>query len=276
MGLLSRKECSICGDSIGLLTGRKLADGNLCRECRVKLSPFYELTNRDTTADIAAQLEYRKRNLAELDSFRPAVTVGGAGKVFIDPAMEKFTLASEDELQHGNPDLFELRSLRGCGFFAKERIIRGDEDESDRFEYDFFLKLTVDHPFLRSFSYCYNGKSVSSRRNRIREEDIRKIYLGQKDVKKGVAAFLTGVDRRATEQYLEQYAIGQDMLDALNDAAAVCRAGGERPQPAAPAARQQPAAPVYRPLAAPEVNFCSNCGARAEGGAFCPHCGARL
>lgn len=280
MGLFSKKECSICGDKSGLLSNRRLADGNLCKECRARLSPFYDVTNKDTVAFIAAQLQYREQNLAELDRFRPTTAVGGAGKVFIDMQMGKFTLASEDELRNGNPDLFDLSGFRGCSFFSKERIYKGDKDrnEPDRFDYDFYLKFSVDHPFLRGFSYRYNGQSVSSSRNRIREEEIRKIYLGQKDVKKGVAAFLSGVDRRATEQYLEEYAIGQDMIDALTTAASAFRPGQGYVQPPAPV-YQQPVTPVYQ-QPAPEaraVNFCPSCGARVDGeAAFCPQCGSRL
>ena len=279
MGIFSKKECSICGDKSGLLSNKKLADGNLCKECRARLSPFYDLTNKDTVAGVAAQLRYREQNLAELDRFQPTIAAGGAGKVFIDMQMGKFTLASEDELRNGNPDLFDLSGLRSCSYYSRERIYKGDKEsnEPDRFDYDFFLKFSVDHPFLRSFSYRYNGQSVSSRRNRIREEEIRKIYLGQKDVKRGFSAFISGVDRRAVEQYLDQYAIGQDMIDALTAAASAFRSGQGYVQPAAPV-YQQPAAPVYQQRVPdpPAANFCPNCGARVEGGAFCPQCGARL
>ena len=262
MGIFSKKECSICGDKSGLLSNKKLADGNLCRSCRARLSPFYEVTNRDTAAGIAAQLEYRERNRAELRLFRPSIAVGGAGKVFIDMDGGKFTLASERELREGNPDLFDLGGLRSCAFYAREQIVKGDEDKSDRFDYHFYLKFTVEHPFLRSFSYGYSGVTVSSTRNRIREEEIRKIYTGQKDIRTGLAAFITGVDRKGTEEYLQQYALAQDMIGALTEAAAAFRPGQAlRPQAVSTAA---------------EVCFCSNCGARVEGGTFCPDCGARL
>ena len=280
MGIFSKKDCSICGDKSGLLSNKKLADGNLCKECRAQLSPFYNVTKEDTVAGIAAQLQYREQNLAELDRFRPTIAAGGAGKVFIDPQLGKFTLASEDELRNGNPDLFDLSALRSCSYYSRERIYKGDKEtnESDRFEYDFYLKFSMEHPFLRSFSYRYNDRSVSCRGRRIRDEEIQKIYLGQKEMRGGVASFFTGVDRRAMEQYLDMYALGQDMIEALNRAAAGVRSGPVYQQQAPVYQQpvyQQPAAPAYQQPAS-RASFCPNCGARVEGGAFCPDCGTRL
>ena len=36
MALFDKKNCSVCGAKIGLLGGRKLSDGNLCRDCAKK------------------------------------------------------------------------------------------------------------------------------------------------------------------------------------------------------------------------------------------------
>ena len=41
MGLFDKKYCDICGDKIGLLGNRKLEDGNLCKNCSKKLSPWF-------------------------------------------------------------------------------------------------------------------------------------------------------------------------------------------------------------------------------------------
>ena len=42
MGLFDKKNCDICGEKIGLLGNRKLDDGNLCKNCDSKLSPWFE------------------------------------------------------------------------------------------------------------------------------------------------------------------------------------------------------------------------------------------
>ncbi len=41
MGLFDKKNCDICGEKIGLLGNRKLDDGNLCKNCASKLSPWF-------------------------------------------------------------------------------------------------------------------------------------------------------------------------------------------------------------------------------------------
>ena len=41
MGLFDKKYCDVCGAKIGFLGNRKLEDGNLCKDCAGKLSPFF-------------------------------------------------------------------------------------------------------------------------------------------------------------------------------------------------------------------------------------------
>ena len=41
MGLFDKKYCDICGEKIGLLGNRKLENGNLCKNCAQKLSPWF-------------------------------------------------------------------------------------------------------------------------------------------------------------------------------------------------------------------------------------------
>lgn len=48
MGLFDKKICDICGEKIGLLGNRKLDDGNLCKDCAKKLSPWFEERRHST------------------------------------------------------------------------------------------------------------------------------------------------------------------------------------------------------------------------------------
>ena len=52
MGLFDKKYCDICGEKIGLLGNRKLDDGNLCKECAKKLSPWFEERRHSTVKQI--------------------------------------------------------------------------------------------------------------------------------------------------------------------------------------------------------------------------------
>ena len=59
--IFEKKSCDICGGEIGLLGNRKLEDGNLCKECAKKLSPFFSERRRSTVEQIREQLDYREQ-----------------------------------------------------------------------------------------------------------------------------------------------------------------------------------------------------------------------
>ena len=69
MGLFDKKNCDICGEKIGLLGNRKLDDGNLCKNCASKLSPWFEERRHSTVEDIKRQLAYREENKNAVRSF---------------------------------------------------------------------------------------------------------------------------------------------------------------------------------------------------------------
>ena len=48
MGLFDKKFCGICGGKIGLFGNRKLEDGNLCKDCAAKLSPWFSERRHST------------------------------------------------------------------------------------------------------------------------------------------------------------------------------------------------------------------------------------
>ena len=60
--LFDKKDCAICGGEIGLLGNRKLADGNLCKNCASKLSPWMTDRRESTVEEIRAHLNYREQN----------------------------------------------------------------------------------------------------------------------------------------------------------------------------------------------------------------------
>lgn len=78
MGLFDKKYCDICGEKIGLLGNRKLEDGNLCKDCARKLSPFFSERRSSTVEDIKRQLAYRAENEKKLAGFARRSPLTGA------------------------------------------------------------------------------------------------------------------------------------------------------------------------------------------------------
>ena len=62
MGFFDKKYCDVCGEKIGLLGNRKLENGNLCKDCAAKLSPFFSERKSSTVEEIKEQLAYREEN----------------------------------------------------------------------------------------------------------------------------------------------------------------------------------------------------------------------
>ena len=76
MGLFDKKYCDICGEKIGLLGNRKLENGNLCKNCAKKLSPWFSDRRNSTVEEIKAQLAYREANQEKVQSAIQAATDG--------------------------------------------------------------------------------------------------------------------------------------------------------------------------------------------------------
>ena len=62
MGLFGKKDCAICTSKTGILGGTKVKDGNICKECKKLLSPWFMDYKESSVDDIKKQLEYRKEN----------------------------------------------------------------------------------------------------------------------------------------------------------------------------------------------------------------------
>ena len=84
MGLFDKKYCDVCGEKIGFLGNRKLEDGNLCKNCANKLSPFFDERRHSTVDQIKQQLAYREQNKSAVAAFRPTKSYGTGMKVYVD------------------------------------------------------------------------------------------------------------------------------------------------------------------------------------------------
>ena len=94
MGLFDKKFCDVCGEKIKLLGNRKLEDGNLCKDCASKLSPWFSERRHSTLADIKDQLAYREQNKAAVSAFHATRSLGKSTKVLLDEDNRRFMVGS--------------------------------------------------------------------------------------------------------------------------------------------------------------------------------------
>ena len=87
MGLFDKKYCDICGEKIGFLGNRKLENGNMCKTCAGKLSPFFSDRRGSSVEEIKQQLAYREQNKQVLATFSPTFTFGEEDKIYIDDSL---------------------------------------------------------------------------------------------------------------------------------------------------------------------------------------------
>ena len=124
MGLFSKftekKVCDICGGQIGLMGNRKLEDGNLCKECAAKLSPFFSDRKNSTVAEIREQLDYREANREAVAAFNTTKSMGSNPKLLIDEDAGKFMVTRARDLAEANPDVLEFSQVTGVDMGVSE------------------------------------------------------------------------------------------------------------------------------------------------------------
>ena len=171
--IFKKKECSICGGEIGLLGNRKLEDGNMCKECANKLSPWFSDRRNSTIAEINEQLAYREENKQAVAAFHTTRTIGDNMKVLIDEDAQKFMITRARDLEEANPDVLDFSQVTGCKLDIDEgsREERTKDKEGKmvsynppRYEYyyDFEMTLYVNHPYFDEIKFKLNSSSVET------------------------------------------------------------------------------------------------------------------
>ena len=169
--VFEKKQCSICGNDIGLLGNRKLEDGNMCKDCASKLSPFFSDRKSSTVADIEEQLAYREENREALKSFHTTRTLGDNTKIMIDEDAKKLVVTRARNLEEANPDIINFSDVTGVEFTIdedKSEVKREDKDGNKVsynppkyiFEYDFNIKIRVNNPYFDTISFQLNSSGV--------------------------------------------------------------------------------------------------------------------
>lgn len=172
--IFEKKSCDICGGEIGLLGNRKLEDGNLCKECAKKLSPFFSERRRSTVEQIREQLDYREANKDRVAGFNTTRTLGGDTKVLLDEDAQCFIVTSSLRWRDANPDVMDFSQVTGCDSEVRETRteIYRENSEGHResydpprydIDYDVYLTIHVNSPYFDEITFKVNDSRIEER-----------------------------------------------------------------------------------------------------------------
>jgi len=170
--LFEKKICDVCGGEIGLLGNRKLEDGNLCKDCAKKLSPWFDGRRHSTLEAIKEQLAYREENKKAVADFNVTRTLGDATKVLLDENAGNFIVTSAVKWQETNPDVIALSQVTGCRLDVNEdrtELYREGKDGQRvsyvppryRYSYDFYITINVNSPYFSEIRFRLNRSGVT-------------------------------------------------------------------------------------------------------------------
>ena len=291
MGLFDKKYCDICGDKIGLLGNRKLENGNMCKDCAKKLSPFFSDRRSSTVDEIKQQLAYREQNKQILAGFSPMFTFGEDDKIYIDPMKQSFVVSSRNpgSWSDENPDVIPLSSVTGC-------TLRVDEDRDElytegkdgqrvsynppryKFTYDFYIEIKVNNPYFDEITARLNDSDVEGmgtmEYNRY-QQMAQKVINNLSQNNAGMP-MNGGYNQPMNQGYAPAGAYGQPQANPYVQQNAYAQ---QQPNPYA---QQNPynqpmnngynQPPVQQPVSQNWV--CPSCQANNDGGRFCAFCGS--
>ena len=277
-GLFDKKTCAICGGEIGLLGNRKLEDGNCCKSCASKLSPWFDERRHSTVEQIKEQLAYREENLKAVENFHTTRTIAcDRWNVLLDEDARKFILTRDPrKITETNPDVISFSDITGCRTDVdedrteeKREVKRGDKTEyvsynppRYTYRYNFKYIINVNNPYFDDMKFELNSSSVEIK------SDSGSGFSS--DPKAGLlenilnAAVSTGVggavNPRNNPEYAKYEKIGEDITEALTGAQTIVREEKEAAN------------------AAPKIAVCPYCGAQTEVTADgkCEYCGGYI
>ena len=184
MGLFDKKFCDVCGEKIGMLGNRKLEDGNLCKDCAKKLSPWFDDRRHSTLEEIKSQLQMREENRSLVSSFHPGRVIrSDRYNLYIDERQQMFA-ASVNLDREDNPDIISLSQITGCNLDVNET--RTEEYRTDRdgeresydpprysYSYDYYFYIYLNHPYIHEMKLKLNSMDISED-DRNRRHDVER------------------------------------------------------------------------------------------------------
>ena len=222
--LFEKKECSICGGEIGLLGNRKLEDGNMCKSCAAKLSPWFSDRRQSTVDEIKEQLDYREANREKVASFRITRTLGERTKVLLDEDAGLFMVTAAKNLEEANPDVLSFSDVTGCKLDIDESRTEIEYEDKDgerksfnprryAYSYDFYIVINVNNPYFNEIRFQLNSESVDNGEETLLDgpDAMRRPRGGMR----GGSLTSNAEEVRSSVEYRQYEEMGLEIRDAL-------------------------------------------------------------
>lgn len=311
MGLFDKKYCDVCGEKIGLLGNRKLENGNLCKNCARKLSPFFSDRRNSTVEEIKQQLAYREENERLLSDFRPDTTFGEYKKVYVDKSAAKFIVTSASNWREANPDLISISQVTrvDTDIHENKTEIFYKDSEGNRksynprrykYDYEFNVTILVDSPWFdkieTELSYGNRPDSRYTDQYRYYEEQMHNLSdilngrqrngFGQNDFADSATSAAQAHEQEIMESFIKENDWVCKFCHFINFGTLTCRQCGEpvSDEGVLDLAKKLTKATLLKESLAQQSNsapiqqsvpqswICSSCGAQNSGN-FCEYCG---
>ena len=274
MGLFDvfkKKDCEICGKEVGLFGYKKLEDGEICKDCVKKLSPWFEDRRHATVAQIKEQLAYRAANEEKLADFHVTQVIGDYYKLYVEEVggvPTRFFITEADDYMSENPDIIDFKDLASCTTDVRtyeKELKRSDGNGNQvsysppRYEtdYDFYIRMHItNNPYFDDIKFKVNDTTVTLETQAGSSVSFLGMNFNSGAVNVG--------SYREQERYQRYTGICQQIEYIVQRSRQPVPAQAANEQ--APAAASAPAGP----------KFCPSCGAAADGGKFCQYCGAKF
>ena len=155
--LLEKKVCDLCGGEIGLLGNKKLEDGNCCKACAGKLSPWFDERRHSTVEQIRRQIAAREENRQKLQTWNHDMVFGEYQKLyvkFVGRIPDSFVISSASNYKEANADILQFAHVSSCDADIREshkelkqKNAQGEEISFNppryEYSYEFYVKLMV-------------------------------------------------------------------------------------------------------------------------------------
>ena len=279
MGLFDKKFCDVCGEKIGMLGNRKLEDGNLCKDCAKKLSPWFDDRRHSTLEEIKSQLQMREENRSLVSSFRPGRVIrSDRYNLYIDERQQLFA-ASVNLDREDNPDIISLSQITGCNLDVDE--MRTEEYRTDRdgeresynpprysYSYDYYFYIYLNHPYIHEMKLKLNSMDISED-DRNRRHDVERAGQEMMSYLQNVTGCTVGGMGMNQGMGMQPAAgMNQGMSQNVNPQGGMGTAAGGMGAAAGAAAGA-----AFAGNAAEGPWVCQSCGA-TNAGRFCESCGS--